>query len=128
MHTRPWICNFGSCVVPGAGAQSTLASDACIGDRLRTFAASEAVVTCVLKSTIHTGLSEIEMYDMSSTMYESTGCSSVEVYGATTPKLRDNQVKILSFNRFDHFRDALLENQQLEVTTKVFMAPISVRT
>ena len=53
MHTRPWICNFGSCVVPGAGAQSTLASDACIGDRLRTFEASEAVVTCVHASCLH---------------------------------------------------------------------------
>ena len=30
------------------------------------------------------------------------------------PKLRDNQVKILFFNRFDGFREALLENEEIE--------------
>ena len=47
-------------------------------------------------------------------MYISTGSTPVEVYGATLPKLKNEQVKILSFNRFDNVRESLLENVELE--------------
>jgi len=39
--------------------------------------------------------------------------SFIEVFGALVPKFRKDQVRILSFNRFDDFRKALLESNEL---------------
>lgn len=90
-----------------------LASEIRVGDQLRTHTLAVSVLS-VTKSTINTQVFEIELHDMSSSLYVSTGSTPVEVYGATFPKLGNNQVKIISFNRFDCFRELLLEGEELE--------------
>lgn len=42
------------------------------------------------------------------------GGSFVEVYGELAPPRRDERVKLLRFNRFERFREALLENAELQ--------------
>ena len=58
---------------------------------------------------------QIELHDMSSSFYISTGSTPVVAYGATFPKLGNNQVKILSLNRFDCFRELLLESGEFSI-------------
>lgn len=93
--------------------EPVLASEVTIGQCLRTPTLPVKVIS-VTKSTIRTSVFEIELRHSSSTMYISTGSTPVETFGATLPKLKHSQVKILSFNRYDKFRESLFENEELE--------------
>lgn len=93
--------------------EPVLASEVRIGDLLRS-QASLVKVTSVTKSTIRTSAIEVELRDSASSMYISTHSTPIEAYGATMPKLKNGQVKILVFNRFDGFVESLLKSEELE--------------
>ena len=72
------------------------------------------IVTGISKSTSNTEVAEIEMLDISSGMFVSSGSTFADVCGAIASKLRDNQVKLLCSNRFNGVLEALLKNEELE--------------
>lgn len=92
---------------------AVLASDLQVGDWLRTLPGHVEVDDIDIED-MHASVIEVELEDSQATMYASSGGEFVEVYGALTPTLRDDTIKILTFNRHDNFREALLQSSDLE--------------
>lgn len=98
--------------------ESLCAREVELGYRIRTHG-GEAVVEEVEPHLQTTAVMEIELEDARSTIYASSHPGSlgdllfVEVYGELTPPRRDETVKLLRFNRFEGFREALLEAPEL---------------
>ena len=103
---------------PSSGAfEPRLAAELALDDRLRTYAAEVKVVQVERRTEI-VAVVEMDLEDVNcgifaATAGDSEGHSYVAVYGALTPPLRNDQVKLLTFSRFDRFREALLEGEEL---------------
>jgi hypothetical protein len=93
----------------------TLAADLVAGDVLRTIS-EEVVVEYIETDAESVRVVEIELNNPHDTMYVSNFADGkfIEVYGAMAPRLQEDHVKVLLFNRHDNFREALLQSQELE--------------
>eukprot|EP00928_Gymnodinium_smaydae_P025783 TRINITY_DN20438_c0_g1_i1.p1 TRINITY_DN20438_c0_g1~~TRINITY_DN20438_c0_g1_i1.p1 ORF type:complete len:610 (+),score=86.12 TRINITY_DN20438_c0_g1_i1:59-1888(+) len=98
--------------------QPLLAYDLQKGDLLRTLE-GVLVVEHVDHKTVSAPVVEIELDDPRSTLFVSNGGNFVEVYGASSPRLRgDAEVKILTFRRHDRFKEALLQSEELQAVRR----------
>jgi len=113
-QSLPLTANHCLPVLPPEGRRyyGRAAAEVRVGDRLRTHV-GEVVVVKVEPNRINTKVTEIELDDPRSTMCVSSEQIFVEVYGELTPPHRDEAVRLLRFNRFERFRETLLESPEL---------------